>query len=86
MRMIVDKPYYNWIYVIPPDWYFPIAYQGNMLTQEEYLEHWGKWVILGEREKLDNRKTAGSVDSKRRQVRTCLLSFEKIKEILRQRK
>jgi len=51
--MIVDKPYYNWIYVIPSDWYFPIAYKGNMLTQEEYLEHWGKWIILGERETLD---------------------------------
>ena len=52
-RMIVDKPYYNWIYVIPSDWYFPIAYKGKTLTREEYLEHWGKWIILGEREKLD---------------------------------
>lgn len=51
--MIIDKSYYNWIYVIPSDWYFPIAYKGKILTQEEYLDHWGKWVILDEREKLD---------------------------------
>jgi len=51
--MIVDKSYYNWIYVIPSDWYFPIAYKGKMLKKEEYLEHWGKWVIFESRENLD---------------------------------
>ena len=51
--MIVDRAYHNWIYVIPSDWYFPIAYKGKVLTREEYLEHWGKWIISGDREKLD---------------------------------
>ena len=51
--MIVDKAYYNWVYVIPSDWYFPIAYKGKMLLRDEYLEHWGKWIISERRETLD---------------------------------
>ncbi len=59
--MIVDKSYYNWIYVIPSDWYFPIAYKDNILNREEYLEHWGKWIISDDRGNLD--KLAAELDS-----------------------
>jgi len=52
--MIQDKPNRTWIYVIPtsPEISFP-NYQGRRITREEYIEHWGKWVITGDKEQLD---------------------------------
>jgi len=52
--MIVDKSFFYWRYVIPKNWKFPIAYKGKILSKEEYREHWGKWVIMGTREELDD--------------------------------
>ena len=51
--MLVNKSFFYWIYVIPKNWKFPIAYKGKLLSKEEYHEHWGKWVILDSKEKLD---------------------------------
>ena len=51
--MIFDKPGFYWISVVPSNWDSPIAYKGKELTKEEYLDHWGKWVLMDEREKLD---------------------------------
>ena len=51
--MILDMPAYHWIYVVPSTCRFPIAYQGELLTKEEYEEHWGKWVIMDARQQLD---------------------------------
>ncbi len=51
--MIVNKAFFYWIYVIPRNWKFPIAYKGELLSPEEYKKHWGKWVILDTRETLD---------------------------------
>jgi hypothetical protein len=66
-RMIVNKPYLYWIYVMPSDKRnYPFAYKGQPLTKEEYLEHWGKWVIMDEREQLDElaRKLEPYVESR----------------------
>ena len=52
--MIVDNPYYHWIYIIPSNPDSP--YMGKWevpKTREEYLEHRGKWVIFDEKEYLD---------------------------------
>ena len=51
--MIVNKSFFYWKYVIPRNWKFPIAFKGKQLTQKEYQDHWGKWVILDSIEKLD---------------------------------
>ena len=52
--MIVNKSFFYWIYIIPRNWKFPIAYQGKLLSKEEYQKYWGKWVILDTKEELDN--------------------------------
>jgi hypothetical protein len=57
--MIVDR-YGSWyIFVFSKDYLDApkercyIAYKGKQLTNEEFLEHWGKWIFYGEREELD---------------------------------
>jgi len=52
--MIVDKPYLHWISVLPSGTDFPLAYKGHLLTKDEYLEYWGKWIIMGDRDYLDS--------------------------------
>ncbi|MDY7034527.1 MAG: hypothetical protein SVY10_21830 [Thermodesulfobacteriota bacterium] len=52
--MIIEKLNFLWVYVTNsnPD----IPYKGKWdfpKTKEEYFEHWGKWVIFGEKEYLD---------------------------------
>jgi hypothetical protein len=52
--MIVDWLDSQWIYVLPSNPNLP--YRGKYdfpKTKEEYLQHWGKWVISGERKYLD---------------------------------
>ena len=51
--MIVNKSYYYWIYVVPSEPTFPLACYGMPSTREEYLEHFGKWTVMDEKEKLD---------------------------------
>ncbi len=51
--MIVDLPNSYWIYVLPSDSAFPVEYQGEKLSKDEYLEHFGKWVVMGTRVHLD---------------------------------
>lgn len=53
--MIQDRPNRNWIYIVPssPEISFP-NYQGKRITREEYIEHWGKWVIAGDKGQLDD--------------------------------
>ncbi len=50
--MIINRPEYQWVYVFPDDFYAPFAYKGRVLSQEEYLEHWGKWVVADSEERL----------------------------------
>ena len=52
--MIIERLNFLWVYVTNsnPD----IPYKGKWdfpKTKEEYLEHWGKWVIFGEKGYLD---------------------------------
>ena len=58
--MIIDKPDLQYIYIFskkcfdsPSDPASYLTYQDRRLTNKEYLEHWGKWVFLAEREQLD---------------------------------
>lgn len=56
--MIVDNGQDHFIYVCHPEFLYVGAksymkYKGMWLTNKEYLEHWGKWCILDEREQLD---------------------------------
>lgn len=54
--MIVDRPDAYFIFIYHPKTllgYSYFTYQGEPLTNKEYLEHWGKWIVLGGRKKLD---------------------------------
>jgi hypothetical protein len=54
--MIIDHPDSHFIFVYHP---FVLmgkrytVYQGRELTNAEILEYWGKWIILGEKARLD---------------------------------
>lgn len=56
--MIVDDPNSHFIFVVPKEHVYTnynyIQYKGNELTNKEYLDHWGKWIILGSRKQLDD--------------------------------
>ncbi len=54
--MIVDQPQSHFIFVYHPlvyKRYKYIAYKGKPLTNKEYLDYWGKWIVLGSRPELD---------------------------------
>ena len=52
--MIQDDADHYWIYVVPSDPFArTLTYKGKVVTKEEYLEHWGKWVIMDDKEQLD---------------------------------
>jgi hypothetical protein len=54
--MIIDRPRSHYIFVFPRDYvhgrYNYINYKGKDLTNQEYLEYWGKWIILGPKDDL----------------------------------
>lgn len=55
--MIIDDPRSHFIFVYHP---FVLmgrkytVYNGKPLTNSEILQYWGKWIVLGERERLDS--------------------------------
>jgi len=55
--MIIDRANSHFIFILPWDHvrrhYNYVRYNGKELTNEEYLEHWGKWVFLGSRDQFD---------------------------------
>lgn len=55
--MIIDRPGSHFIFVLHGDHvlrnYNYINYNGKELTNREYLEYWGKWILFGTREELD---------------------------------
>jgi hypothetical protein len=54
--VIVDRPGSHFIFVYHPLVFYGynyIACRGRPLTNKEFLDHWGKWIVLGTREKLD---------------------------------
>lgn len=56
--MIVNEHGSHFIFVVPKEHVYSdynyIQYNGKELTNKEYLEHWGKWIILGDRQQLDD--------------------------------
>ena len=49
--MIVDQLDFQWIYILPSNPKLPSKRKyPSPKTEEEYLEHWGKWVVFGEKE------------------------------------
>ncbi|MCX7170102.1 MAG: hypothetical protein NTY41_07335 [Proteobacteria bacterium] len=55
--MIVDRPGSHFIFVLPFDHvhrgYNYINLNGVPLTNKEYLENWGKWLVFGQREEME---------------------------------
>ena len=55
--MIVDQPESHYIFVFSKNYVYGglnyIKYKKRLLTNKEYLQHWGKWLVLGTREKLE---------------------------------
>jgi hypothetical protein len=55
--MIVDREGSHFIFVLPWDHIYKhynyIHYKGKELTNKEYLDHWGKWIVLGSKEYLE---------------------------------
>jgi len=52
--MIINKKNNFWIYIVPSNPFArTISYMGKKPTKEEYLKHWGKWVIMDSKEYLD---------------------------------
>ncbi|MDX9786267.1 MAG: hypothetical protein RBT11_05815 [Desulfobacterales bacterium] len=55
--MIIDRPESHFIFVLP--WahvhmeYNYINFNGTPLTNREYLDSWGKWILFGTREEFD---------------------------------
>lgn len=55
--MIVDNPDSHFIFIYHPKVYWGkkyTVYQGRELTNIEVLKYWGKWIVLGERQWLDD--------------------------------
>ena len=54
--MIVDRPSSHFIFVVPEDHvyrrYNYINLNGKPLTNKEYLESWGKWLVFGDVKEL----------------------------------
>ena len=62
--MIVDQPRSYYVFVYNShiyEGYNYVVYRGKHLTNKEYLEHWGKWLVDGSRRKFD--ELAGRLDS-----------------------
>ena len=54
--MIVDQPGSHFIFGYHPEIYEGykyIAYKGRPLTNKEYLDYWGKWLVFGSRQRHD---------------------------------
>jgi hypothetical protein len=56
--MIIDRPESHFIFVVPSDHveyrYNYINLCGEPLTNKQYLEHWGKWLVFGNREEVED--------------------------------
>ncbi len=54
--MIVDKPDSHFVFIFSKKYVYGqkpyLVYQGKPLTNKEYLEHWGKWIVLDSNEKI----------------------------------
>ena len=57
--MIIDDPRVQFIMLFSHETYYGndpgvyIRYKGKRLTNKEYMEHWGKLIVLDEKESLD---------------------------------
>ena len=54
--MIIDQPQSHFIFGYHPKVYEGrsyVTYKGMLLTNKEYLEYWGKWLVFGSRGMLD---------------------------------
>ena len=56
--MIVEQPNSHFIFVFSKKYVYGgfhyIKHNNKPLTNKEYLEHWGKWLVLGVKEVLDD--------------------------------
>ena len=69
--MIVDRPDSHFIFVVPFDHvyrgYNYINFNGIPLTNKEYLKYWGKWLVFGQRDEMEelSRKLDPFVEDKK---------------------
>jgi hypothetical protein len=84
-KMIVDKPGSHFIFIVPWDHmyrhYNYINYKGKELTNKEYLEYWGKWIILGTRQELDNLAKEIDPYIEKRKIPAAKYDREEIREL-----
>lgn len=56
--MIIDRPGSHFVFVLPAahlrERYNYINFRGQPLTNRQYLDFWGKWLIFGHRDQLDD--------------------------------
>jgi hypothetical protein len=82
--MIVDRPSSHFVFVVPAahvhERYNYINFRGKPLTNKQYLDEWGKWLIFGQREELD--EIAAKLDPfvEARQVPAAKLDRKRIDE------
>jgi hypothetical protein len=54
--MIIDDPNSHFIFIFHPNIYSGekyTVYNGREMTNAQVMEHWGKWLVLAPRERLD---------------------------------
>lgn len=70
--MIIDDPGAFFIFVMHPDSIRDsgayIACRGVRLTNKEYMDHWGKWIVMDQREKLDELAAKLDYHVERKQI------------------
>ena len=82
--MIVDRPSSHFVFVVAAahvyERYNYINYQGQPLTNKQYLDFWGKWLIFGQRDELDDLATRLDPFVEARQVPAAKLDRKRIDE------
>jgi len=73
--VIVDQPGSHYIFVFSKKYVYGglnyIKYKNKPLTNKEYLQHWGKWIVLGTRGELEELAKRLDPYVEREQIR-CL--------------
>lgn len=82
--MIVDRPSSHFVFVVPAEHinsrYNYINYKGEPLTNAQYLESWGKWLVFGHREELDDLAVRLDPFVEARRVPAAKLDRKRIEE------
>lgn len=82
--MIIDRPSSHFVFVVPSDHvnhrYNYINHDGRPLSNKEYLDCWGKWLVFGSAEKLDDLARRLDPFVERREVPAAKFDRQRIEE------